>query len=65
MSSLFAGLLFSTIGIWLLREAKKRANLRLIPIAILLIGYSYFTPKPIYDWGVGILLCVIAYKLWE
>lgn len=65
VSSVIAGLLFSSIGLWLLREAKKRSNLKLIPIAILLIAYSYFTPTPIYDWLVGIFLCGVAYQVWE
>ena len=65
ISAIAASLLFSTIGILLLKEAKRRSNLKLIPIAILLMGYTYFTSNPWMDWGVGFALCALAYHLWE
>ncbi len=65
ISSIAAGLLFGTIGLWLLREAKRRGNLKLIPLAILLMAYSYFTSNPYVDWGLGFALCALAYYVWE
>jgi hypothetical protein len=60
-----AGLLFSTIGLWLIKQAKQKGNIKLLPIAIGLIAYSYFTTQPIFDWGIGIALCAAAYHFWD
>ncbi|MBC7419777.1 MAG: hypothetical protein H7328_03525 [Bdellovibrio sp.] len=64
ISSIIAGFIFSVIGFWMLREAKKKSDLRLVVIAILLIAYTYFTPNPYLDWGVGAALCGLAYLIW-
>lgn len=63
VSAIIASLLFSTIGFWLLKEAKKQGNLKLIPIGITLFAYTYFTPNAIYDWVIGIALCGLAYSV--
>lgn len=65
ISAIASSLLFSTIGIWLLRQVKPRSNLKLIPIALGLMAYSYFTSGPLLDWGVGFALCLVAYMVWE
>ena len=65
VSSIAASLLFGTIGLWILREAKRRGNLKLIPIGILLMAYTYFTANPYLDWGLGVTLCASAYYVWE
>ena len=64
MSSLMASFVFSVIGFWLLREGKRRANIPLIVISVLLMGYTYFTSTPLTDWGIGIGLCGAAYFFW-
>jgi hypothetical protein len=64
-SSLFAGFLFGVIGLWLLKEARRRSNLYNVVISILLMIYPYFTAKPVATWGVGILLCGAAYYFWD
>lgn len=65
ISSLFAGLLFSSIGLWMIREGRHKADNRIVVIGVLLMGYSYFTPNPFFDWGVGIALCLTAYNIWN
>lgn len=65
VSSLIAGFLFSTIGFWLFMAGKKRAQVPVAVIGVILMIYSYFTPNPWFDWGGGILLCALAHKYWN
>lgn len=62
--ALFGSLLFSTIGLWLWRQAKNRENGTLQLIAAFLVLYSYFTPDAKWTWGIGILLCTAANFYW-
>ena len=64
VSSIFAGLLFSTIGIWLWRQAKIKESQELRLIAAALVLYTYFTSNPLADWGIGIGLCLLARWRW-
>ncbi len=64
VSGLIAGLIFSTIGLWMLREGKKRADLRIVMLGLVLMIYSYFTPNHWWDWGIGIALCLLAREIW-
>lgn len=65
VSSVMAGLLFGAIGLWVLRQGKLKADVRIIVIGVLLMGYTYFTPNPWFDWGVGGALCYITYAIWN
>lgn len=64
-SSIMAGFIFGVIGWWMFREGRKRAQPIILGIGILLMVYPYFTSGPKADWGVGILLCAVAYYFWE
>jgi hypothetical protein len=64
-SSLLAGLLFGIVGMWLLREAKRRANLYNVVIAVLLMIYPFFVSTSFLTWGVGCALCGSAYYFWD
>lgn len=63
LSGLFAGLIFGAIGLWLFREGKRQLNFSFYLIGLALMVYPYFTTGPLLDWGVGFLLCFIAYLL--
>lgn len=65
VSSLIAGILFSSIGLWMLREGRKKFDNRIVVLGVLLMAYSYFTPNPWFDWGVGSALCYAAYSIWN
>jgi hypothetical protein len=65
ISGLAAGLFFSVIGFWLIRQGKLRANIPVIVIGVLLFGYTYFTTSPWTDWGIGFGLCGAAYSFWR
>jgi multisubunit Na+/H+ antiporter MnhE subunit len=58
---LIAGLVFSSIGIYLLRQAKMRANMWWGLIGLGLLFYSYFVTDPVWSWVVGFGLCFLAY----
>lgn len=64
ISSMMASFVFSVIGAWLFREGQRRSEVRLMLVAIAMIGYSYFTTTPAADWGIGIALCGLTYFLW-
>lgn len=64
ISGLFAGLLFGLIGMWMFRQGKKNLNHPVLIIGICLMAYPYFTTSPVADWGLGVLLCGLAYYLW-
>ena len=64
VSGLIAGLLFGILGMWLAREAKRRADLKLGLVATALMFYPYFTRGPWMDWGIGFALTGLAYYLW-
>lgn len=61
LSSIVSGLLFGIIGMWLFGQGKKSSNLKFIGIGLALMVYPYFTRGPLADWGVGSVLCVVAY----
>lgn len=65
VSSIVAGLIFSAVGLWMFRAGKDKGDTRLIVIAVVLMVYSYFTPNPWYDWGIGAGLCGLAYHMWN
>lgn len=64
MSSIMASFIFSVIGFWLFREGKRRSEVKLMLVAIGLMGYSYFTSSPAADWGIGLGLCGLGYMFW-
>lgn len=65
LSSIFSSLLFSTIAMWMFKESKRRANIKVVLISILLFTYSYFVNSIWLDWGIGCGLCGLAYYWWE
>jgi hypothetical protein len=65
ISSLFAGLIFGTIGFWILKESRKKGSFYLMGIGLTLMVYPYFTPNAWVDWGAGIALCFLARQLWD
>ena len=60
-SQIIASLLFSVIGIYLFRLGKKTTKYSLIFTSIALMVYPMFTTGWLQDWGVGLLLCGLAY----
>lgn len=62
---MIAGFVFGVIGLWMIREAKRRANLIIAVIGVLLMSFTFFTSHPAMDWGVGFTLCAVAYFFWE
>lgn len=65
VSNIIAGFIFSIIGWYLYREGKRRLNISIVVIGILLMTYTWFTNTPLATWGVGVGLCLLAYKLWN
>ena len=64
VSGFIAGFIFGVIGMWLFAVGKKKVNHPVMIIGICLMAYPYFTTGPAADWGIGFLLCGMAYYLW-
>ena len=65
VSSLFAGIVFSSAGLYLLKVGKSRGNIMIAIIGVVMMMYTYFTASPWLDWGIGFALCGAAYLVWE
>lgn len=64
LSSLLSGVIFGIIGMFLLRDGRKKGSPKLAVIGILLMAFPYFTPGYwLIDWVVGITLCYTAYVI--
>lgn len=64
-SNLLAGFIFSVIGLWLFREGRRRTNISITIIGLILMLYSIFTPTPLATWMTGLTLCALAYHFWS
>ena len=62
-SSIMAGLIFGTIGLYMLRHGKKEAHVPFIVIGLGLMIYPYFIENEFLLWGVGSVLLLFAYRL--
>lgn len=60
-SQIIASLLFGIIGFYVFRFGKKTLNYPVIFCGVGLMAYPLFTSGPLQDWGVGLLLCGLAY----
>ena len=65
ISSLFAGILFSSVGLYLIKVGRSRGNIKLAIVGVIMLLYTYFTSSPWVDWGLGSALCGAAYFAWE
>lgn len=65
ISSIFASLIFGTIGIIVFRRGKKESNFKLLFIGLGLMLYTYFTSGYLLDWGLGLALSFAAYYYWS
>ncbi|MGZ3795975.1 MAG: hypothetical protein ACXVB1_06405 [Pseudobdellovibrionaceae bacterium] len=63
--SLVAGLIFGTVGFWLLGHGRKNANNRNVVMGLVLMMYPYFVSGAWLTWGVGIALCGYLYYNWD
>jgi len=63
-SSLFAAIVFGSIGLFLFQVGRKRSNVPVLIIGIVMMAYSYFTSSPVADWGIGLGLSAAAYYFW-
>lgn len=65
MASLMASLIFGTLGAWVFMKARKMQNVKLIVISMVMMGYSFFTPNAVWNWGVGFVLAAAARHVWH
>jgi multisubunit Na+/H+ antiporter MnhE subunit len=58
---LLAGLIFSAIGLYLLKRGKSEANGWMLAVAVALILYPYFVGDDVLVWVIGVALCWLAW----
>lgn len=63
--SIVLSLIFSSIGLWMFREGRRKQNQYWIYIGVVLFGYTYIFFKPAQEIIIGSGLCYFAYvKRW-
>jgi ABC-type uncharacterized transport system permease subunit len=60
-----AGLIFGTIGWWIFKQGRKRAETNKVVTGLVLMLYPYFFSSALWTWVVGILLCGYSYYRWN
>lgn len=63
-SGLLAAIVFGTIGIFLVREGKRRLNFTVMCTGLVMLMYNLFTSSPWMDWVGGFALCGVAAYFW-
>lgn len=56
-----AGFIFGVIGFYLLKQGRKQVNYTWAFIGLALIIYPYLLHSAWLVWGLGFVLCVVAY----
>jgi hypothetical protein len=59
--SLMAAFIFGVIGFYLFREGRRRPNFAWITIGLALMVYPIFVSNAWLNWGIGAMLCTMAY----
>jgi hypothetical protein len=62
VSGLLAGLIFGTLGLYVLRLAKREANMGALGIGMAMMIYPYFVESAWLTWGIGVGLTVMAVR---
>ena len=60
-TNLFAGLIFSGVGLVAFVYGKKRGNFKALSVGIALIIYPYFLTSTFWLYTVGAGLCLLLY----
>jgi hypothetical protein len=61
VSSIAAGFIFGVIGLYLVRRAKREANIASLLIGVAMMIYPYFIENDYLIWGIGVALTFGAY----
>ena len=63
ISTLIAGFIYGTIGVYIIKRARDTANIANFIIGIALLVYPFFISNAYAVWGIGAVLVAVAYKL--
>ena len=63
VGSLFAGLVFGVLGMWLIKRGRSDAHVPWIVIGLALCVYPYFVTNVYLVWGIGIGLLFVAKRM--
>jgi hypothetical protein len=62
-SSIFAGIVFSSFGVYFIKQGRKTANLNHIVIGVVLLIFPYFVSNEFLIWSLGSALLFLAYRM--
>lgn len=62
-SSVAAGIIFGSFGIYTIKRGKNRSHVLDILVGITLLVYPYFVTNVWLNWGLGIGLLTVVYRL--
>lgn len=62
-STLLAGFIFGTFGIYLIKEGRRVENPRKLVIGIVMLVFPYFIDSAIISWVLGTALFVASFKV--
>jgi hypothetical protein len=62
---LLGGFIFSCIGLWMFRNGRRRVHSPTTYCGLALMMYPYFVSGWKANWGIGLMLCGIAYNFWD
>ena len=63
LSSLFAGFTFGVLGVFLIKQGKKKGHLAGILIGLALLVFPYFISNPFLVWPIGLALLFLAARI--
>ena len=62
VSLLLGGLIFGVFGLWLIRQAKVRADFSLLFFGLTLLVIPYLIDNPWLMWSSGAVIGALAYR---
>jgi len=60
---IFAGFVFGTLGVYLIKEGKRLSSVGKILVGVTLIVYPYFIESAVISWMVGGALFALSFRL--
>lgn len=59
--ALIGMILFSTLGMWAIKDGRRNPNIKVLLLGFVLALYSYFTPEAWQVWAIGAGLTVAVF----
>lgn len=64
-AGLIANLLFSTLGLWFFQQSRKKMNVKLSIIGVVMMLFPFFVSNAWGEWALGLGLCGAGWWIWD